>query len=129
MVILAASITTAEAVQFHKIEFYKQTFSKLSSEDQNSGGLHFFIEHVKDNKLKDHSNKTCEHWCDVDLGLVKNKFRRQLNLAKTYHARYDGALKRLHNLKLVVYRNCYQTRAKGVDPNPTNDPNLVPRLK
>ena len=43
MVILAASITTAEAVQFHKIEFYKQTFSKLSSEDQNSGGLHFSL--------------------------------------------------------------------------------------
>jgi len=129
MVILAASITTAEAVQFHKTEFYKQTFSKLSSEEQNSGGLHFFIEHVKDNILKDHSNKTCAHRRDVDLDLVKIKFRRKLHLAETYHARYDGALKRLHNLKLVVYRNCYQTRSKGVDPNPTNDPNLVPRLK
>ena len=85
MVILAASITTAEAVQFHKTEFYKQIFSKISSEEQNSGELHFFIKHVKDIILKDYSNKTCEHRCDVNLDLVKIKFRRQLNLAKTYH--------------------------------------------
>ena len=129
MIVLAVSITIAEAAQFHETEFYKQTFSKLSREEQNSGGLHFFIEHVKSNILKDHSNKTCEHRRDVYLDLVKIKFRRKLNLANNYHARYDSALKRLHNLKLVVYRNCYQATAKGVDPNPTNDPKLVPRLK
>ena len=92
MVILVAPIKTAEAVQFHKTEFYKQTFSKLSSDEQNSGGLHFFIENVKNNILKGHSNKTCAHRRDVDFDLVKIKFRRKLNLAETYHARYDGAL-------------------------------------
>ena len=74
MMVLAVSIANAEAAQFHETEFYKQTFSKLSREEQNSGGLHFFIEHVKSNILKDHSNKTCEHRRDVDLDLFKTNF-------------------------------------------------------
>ena len=81
MMVLAASITIAEAAQFHGTEFYKQTFSKLSWEEQNRGGLHFFIEHVKGNIPKDHFNKTCEHRRDVDLDLVKINFRRKLNFA------------------------------------------------
>ena len=86
MMVLAASVTIAKETQFHKTEFYKQTFSKLSWEEQNSGGLHFFIEHVKGNILKDHSNKTCEHRRDVELDFIKIKFRRKLNLANNYHA-------------------------------------------
>ena len=71
--VLVASISIAEAAQFHETEFYKQTFSKLSWR-QNSGELHFFIEHVKSNILVDHSNKTCEHRSDVDLDLFKTNF-------------------------------------------------------
>ena len=87
MMVLAASITIAEAAQFHETEFYKQNSLKLSWEEQNSEGLNFFIEHVKSNILKDHSNKTCEHIRDLDLDLVKINFRRKLNFANNYNAR------------------------------------------
>ncbi len=43
MMVLAVSITIAEAAQFHETEFYKQTFSKLSWEEQNSGRLNFLL--------------------------------------------------------------------------------------
>ena len=72
--VLVASITIAEAAQFHETEFYKQTFSKLSWGEQNSWKLYFFIEHVKSNIIEDHSNKTCEHRRYVDLDLFKTNF-------------------------------------------------------
>lgn len=135
LVLLAASATPANAAQFHETTFYKETFSRLPLQAQNTTGLVWFASHIRENILKDHRNKTCEHRQDVDIDLVKLEFRRQTYGLQVYNAPIDGPIAKMKKLKKVVYENCYQKNAKVVNDDWTysdvaaeasNDSDLLP---
>ena len=135
LILLAASATPANAAQFHETSFYKETFSKMSMTDQNTDGLVYFANHIRNTILSDHRNKTCENRQDVDIDLVKLQFRRQSYGNGMYLSSIDRPIERLSVLKKTVYENCYQKNAKvvnddgtysDVEAEPTNDAELLP---